>query len=289
LPSTHLPNLSTMMLWIPLFCLFSANLVFSQDTVVKPEILADYDPDTTMQPSKGNMVDRASPDSVIRGLLRARQTQCPAGYAACTDASGECCPVGDFCYGTGCCPAGTSGCEGNSCCTAGETCCSGGGCCDPGYYCVVVNGERGCCLNGKTCTTSGTPQCQTATYVLCPGDDFCCPPGYTCSRDAGGNPQCSLGGNSPPPSLTNTNTPNTNNPSGTFLGTPSPSTNTQGPPTVVVPPTTSTTLPASNPTPSSNNNNNNNGNSGAASSAISVVIDAVFTFFAGVGVFAYLV
>lgn len=110
-------------------------------------------------------------------------------------------------------------------------------------------------------------------------------PSYTCYRDSAGNPECSLGGNSIPPTLTNTNVPNTDAPSGTFIGTSS--TTPNGPSTAVLPPTTSSKSTSSpGPTPSSSNNSN--GNSGLTSSAVPVVVNAILASLAGAGVFAHL-
>lgn len=281
-----------MLLWSTLLCLFSATLVVSQ--FAKPEILADYDPNTTLQPMKNNLENQDSADNLnlIRGLLKSRQSGCPTGYGECTNQAGSCCPTGStccqsdgcckagyFCYSTGCCQTGTTGCEGNSCCTPDETCCSGGGCCESGYYCTTVSGQRGCCKNGTTCTNDSA-QCQTAGYVVCTGENFCCPPSYTCFRDSAGNPKCSLSGNtSVPPTIANSNQ---GGPTATFVG--SSSSIAKGPSTALLPPKSSSST--SSPTPSTNSNSNTN--SGATSSAISIVVDAILASFAGVGAFIFL-
>ncbi|KAF9778050.1 hypothetical protein BJ322DRAFT_512353 [Thelephora terrestris] len=284
-----------MLLWTSLLCLFSANLVASQ--FAQPGVLADYDPSTVLQPMNNNLQSQDSSDDlhVIRGLLKSRQSGCPTNYGECTNPAGRCCPssgsccqtegccqAGYFCYSTGCCPNGSNGCGGNSCCDPGESCCSGGGCCQSGYTCATVNGVAGCCPVGTTCTTNGdNPQCETPGYVVCTGETFCCPPAYTCYRDSAGNPECSLGGSSFPSTLTGTNFPNTNGPSGTFIGTSS--TVANGPSTLVISSATSSGS-TSGPTPSSSNNSGG----GLSSSAVSVAVDAILALFVGVGVFAHL-
>ena len=90
--------------------------------------------------------------------------------------------------------------------------------------------------------------------------------GYTCFRDSANSPKCS------PPATTPTYTPPTITPT---------TTTAQGPPGGLV------TTPKSTPTPTPPASGGS-GTQGAASSAFSVVVDAFFTVFAGVGMFAYL-
>lgn len=87
-PSPAPLHQTAMLLWSTLLCLLSANFVVSQ--FAKPDILVDYDPDTTLQPKKGDMQNQDGKDShVIRGLLRVRQDTCQTGYSQCTNVAGS--------------------------------------------------------------------------------------------------------------------------------------------------------------------------------------------------------
>ena len=89
LPPTATAHPTTMLLWITLLCLLSANVVTSQFT--PPGILADYDPNTTLRPLKNNLKNKHASESThfIRGLLMVRQSGCSDGYTRCTDPAGR--------------------------------------------------------------------------------------------------------------------------------------------------------------------------------------------------------
>ncbi|KAJ7354379.1 hypothetical protein DFH08DRAFT_854700 [Mycena albidolilacea] len=86
-------------------------------------------------------------ETIIRGLLASRVSQCEAGFNLC-DKTG--------------------------CCGSNEICCQGGGCCAAGQFCV----EGGCCPKGQTCSGSGQ-QCPSG-FEACPNNGGCCPAGHTC-------------------------------------------------------------------------------------------------------------
>lgn len=77
-----------MLFWTTLFCLISANLVASQGS---PELLANYDPNTTLIPASNKFEGQDSSDNphLIRGLLTVRQSGCPTGYGECNNPAGR--------------------------------------------------------------------------------------------------------------------------------------------------------------------------------------------------------
>ena len=153
---------------------------------------------------------------------------------------------------------------------------------------------------GKPQCRPPNPKCATPDYVVCSGENFCCrmsivfalnwpilvnsfsllAPGYNCYRDSGDNPRCSTPTTTIQPTLGNTALPD----AGTALGDPGASQPTAlgGPSLSNIGGPGASNLGGPTPSPSSIN-------SGASSSsAVSIVVDAVLTLFAGVGLFVYL-